>query len=97
MVYIILYIMSMIRKQVYLRPDQDRRLKQLAKALGISEAELIRQSVDQAVLGATTHPDLEAWKAEVRFARQRQARGSLPGGRDWTRESIYGGRSFSRQ
>lgn len=88
----------MIRKQIYLRADQDRRLKQLAQALGVSEAELIRQSVDRAVLGAVPPtPDLTAWRAEARFARSRQRKGRLEGRRDWTREELYGGRGLPRQ
>ncbi|MBI4513391.1 MAG: ribbon-helix-helix protein, CopG family [Gemmatimonadetes bacterium] len=79
-----------IRKQIYLRADQDRRLKQLAKQLGVSEAELIRQSVDQAALGAAApRPDLGAWQAEVRFIRARRSKGRLPGRRDWKREELY--------
>lgn len=80
----------MVRKQVYLRADQDRRLKRLAKELGLSEAELIRQSVDRAVLvKEQAYPDVSAWEAERRFIRERRARGRLPGKRDWTREDIY--------
>ena len=33
----------MIRKNIYLEPDQARLLRQRAKALGVSEAELIRR------------------------------------------------------
>ena len=34
----------MIRKQVYIEPEQEELLKRRAKELGISEAALIRQS-----------------------------------------------------
>jgi hypothetical protein len=80
----------MVRKQIYLRPDQHRRLKQLAKVLGLSEAELIRKSLDQAVVAsAGPHRDPAAWEAERRFVRERQAKGPLPGTRDWKREDLY--------
>ena len=80
----------MIRKQIYLRVDQDRRLKRLAKELGTSEADLIRQSVDRAVLvGGERHPDVSAWEAVRQLIQKRRAKGRLPGKRDWTREEIY--------
>ena len=37
----------MVRKQVYLRQAQDRKLKALAAARGCTEAEVIRDAVDQ--------------------------------------------------
>lgn len=87
----------MIRKQIYLRADQDRRLKYLARQLGVSEAELIRQSVDQTALGAAARgPDHSAWEAEVRAIRARQAKGRLRGRRDWTREELYRRGDLSR-
>ena len=37
----------MIRKQVYLARSQDRKLKALAASRGCTEAEIIRQALDQ--------------------------------------------------
>ncbi|MBI4420174.1 MAG: hypothetical protein HY560_05055 [Gemmatimonadetes bacterium] len=68
----------MIRKQIYLRQDQQRRLKQLAKALGLSQAELIRKSLDQAMApGEESARDRASWEAERRFVRERLAKGPL--------------------
>ena len=39
----------MIRKQLYLDEAQERALKQRAKELGVSEAEIVRQALDQAL------------------------------------------------
>ena len=36
----------MVRKQLYITELQDRALKRQAKALGVSEAELVRQALD---------------------------------------------------
>jgi len=45
----------MVRKQVYIEPEQDERLKRRAEQLGVTESELIRRSIDQFTrLGA--HP-----------------------------------------
>ena len=92
---------GMVRKQIYIRPDQDRRLKQIAKSLGVSEAELIRQSLDQAVARRATAQqpppaDRSAWEEELAFIRRRQALGPLPGTRDWKREDLYDRPVFRR-
>lgn len=39
----------MIRKQLYLEETQDQALKQRARELGISEAELVRRALDAAL------------------------------------------------
>ena len=41
----------MIRKQLYLDETQDRALKQRAKELGLSEAEVVRRALDSALRG----------------------------------------------
>jgi hypothetical protein len=38
-----------VRKQLYIDDRQERALKRKAKALGISEAELVRQALDRAL------------------------------------------------
>ena len=38
---------KMIRKQVYIEPEQDERLKEWAEETGKSEAEIIRQALDR--------------------------------------------------
>ncbi|MGE5623532.1 MAG: CopG family transcriptional regulator [Methanocella sp.] len=40
-----------LRKQVYLDPDSDKRLKKWAAEKGVSEAFLIREAVDSYVAG----------------------------------------------
>ena len=37
----------MIRKQVYLAPEQDRKLKRLAACRSIPEAEVVREAIDR--------------------------------------------------
>lgn len=37
----------MIRKQVYIEPDQHRKLRELARWWGCTEAEIIRKGIDQ--------------------------------------------------
>jgi hypothetical protein len=45
----------MIRKQVYIRPDQESRLKRAAADEGVTEAEIIRRGIE-AVLGTGRGP-----------------------------------------
>lgn len=80
----------MIRKQIYIEPQQDRRLKQLSKLTGLSEAEIIRRLLAQnlAQLVIPT-PNLVAWAEEELFMDQLVAKGTSEGGRTWTREELY--------
>ncbi len=82
---------EMIRKQVYIEPGQERRLKTLARELGVTEAELIRRGLDRG-LGEVTelHPDPAAWEEVERYILARMRRGRLRGKRRWTREELYG-------
>ena len=80
----------MIRKQVYIEPRQDRLLKERAKRYKVTEAELIRRSIDQALAsGAVGVGDPAAWKElKRRIARLRKAQGPariIP----WTRDELY--------
>lgn len=83
----------MVRKQVYIKPRQDAMLKQLAKARKVSEAELIRQALDQQISesqGLTLPPDPAAWEQAYQFMRDLHAQGPVEDqGRTWTREKIY--------
>ncbi|MCS6937458.1 MAG: ribbon-helix-helix domain-containing protein [Candidatus Bipolaricaulota bacterium] len=82
----------MIRKQVYLEHQQEKRLKQLSKKFGQSEAELIRQAIDQALATDATLfvRDLESWEREKAFIRRLMAQKPVHrGSQRWTREDLY--------
>jgi antitoxin ParD1/3/4 len=36
----------MVRKQLYISPDQDRKLKRLSRRHGVTEAELVREAIE---------------------------------------------------
>jgi len=38
--------MKMVRKQVYITTEQDRKLKECSKRLGVPEAEVIRRGIE---------------------------------------------------
>lgn len=80
----------MIRKQIYIESRQDTTLKQQAKALGITEAEVIRRAIDrQMALVRLNVRDLKAWEREKTFIAKRMAKGRAPGGRLWKRKDAY--------
>jgi hypothetical protein len=83
---------TMIRKQVYLEQRHDRMLKQRATQRGVTEAELIREALDQVEVKpvARRHVDIDAARQALAFMRSLSARRSkAPKGRTWTRESLY--------
>jgi predicted secreted Zn-dependent protease len=54
----------MVRKQLYLKEAQDRALKRRAEELGISEAEVVRRALDEALFeyrGTSRRRALEAF------------------------------------
>jgi hypothetical protein len=81
-----------VRRQIYNDKWQRAQLKRAAKAHGVSEAELIRQAIDQKLAGSGSRlpRDPEAWERAMGLMRSLQAQGPLPNGsRTWTREELY--------
>lgn len=89
-----MYVMyMMVRKQLYLSAAQDRALKRRARALGVTEAEVVRAALDE-TLGARAH-------AEPERPGRARALASLLGRLDdvsrsrtapigrWSREELY--------
>jgi hypothetical protein len=82
---------KMVRKQIYIKPEQESALKHRAKALGVSEAELIRKGLEMALGNGDVSTDLadEAWEEAKRFIQLRMAMKVPQTGRSWTREELY--------
>lgn len=80
----------MIRKQIYIEARQEQLLKRLAKDLGTTEAELIRQGLDQVLgSGLSAIPNLRAWERERAFIERWAKKGAVKGKRTWRREDLY--------
>jgi len=80
----------MKRKQIYIHPDQDRRLRDLARRQGESESQLIRQGIDRVLNSPLPRsPDPEAWARQRRFIDALIRSGPVKGKRTWTREEIH--------
>ena len=84
-------MVRMVRKQVYIRTDQDERLRQGARQTGLSESELIRRGIDS-VLAVARPPvlDKEAGMSLIRLLKERaKLPPSREGGYKFNREEIY--------
>ena len=79
-----------VRKQIYIEPYQEEALKRQAAETGLSEAEIIRQAIDNQTR-LLRHPAgaLEAWEEEKAFIREWVAKGYVEGKRTWRREDLY--------
>lgn len=80
----------MVRKQIYIEPEQDRLLKRRARELGVTESDLIRGGIDQVARAHAGLPlDRMAWEEELTFIRERARIQELGSTRGWTREDLY--------
>ena len=84
-----------VRKQIYLDVELNAQLKHEAEERGISEAELIRQALNDE-FGSSTEKalrlgrlDPQAWEREKAFIESLIEKGPIDGGRSWTREELY--------
>jgi hypothetical protein len=85
----------MIRKQIYIAPDQNHRLKKIARELRTTEASIIRQGLDRLfTVGVHSIQDLNTWKQELSFIRKRARCGTPSPKRAWRREKIHERGSF---
>jgi hypothetical protein len=82
-----------VRKQVYIESYQESALKRFSERTGLSEAEVIRQAIDQHIQQKHTSRsvmrDPRAWERARKFAEELMAKGPVPGGRTWRREDLY--------
>lgn len=55
----------MVRKAILLTPEESARLKALAKAQGVSEAEILRAAVARQIADTSQEPPDDDWKARL--------------------------------
>jgi hypothetical protein len=83
---------QMVRKQIYLRRQQQVLLRRLARVRGVSEAEIIRLMLDEKFNGgpsARGPRDPEALQGFVQAALGRRTHGQTASRYDWNREDLY--------
>ena len=79
----------MVRKQIYIEARQEALLKRRSKELHVSEAALIREGIDRALLESHgPPPDRAAWEKELRYLRSIK-RSTHPSPRRWTRDELH--------
>jgi len=82
---------NLIRKQLYITLEQENFLKQKAKKMGITQAELVREALDSHTYTVDYNKrNIEKWQEEVEFIKT----GMLPKddshkGQTWKREDLY--------
>ena len=83
---------QMIRKQIYLERTQQQLLARLARARGVSEAEVIRQAIEHEAIGGHVQSvvsDATALDEIVQFALGRRETGVTGESLRWNREDAY--------
>lgn len=79
-----------LRKQVYLDPRQEAALRRQAAETGVSEAEIIRQAIEnQTCALRSPAAALDAWRREQEFIRSLMGQGPVAGQRTWRREDLH--------
>ena len=84
----------MIRKQIYLKEQHQHAIRSIAKARGVSEAEVIREAIETH-RGQRTHShplDPSAWKRALKLMRSLQPKKTAAkrgATRQWNREELY--------
>lgn len=80
----------MVRKQIYLEEQQERWLKRLSKAQGISEAELIRRGLVRSLgSGFEVARNPAAWAEAKAVIRRLMAMGPVKRTGRWRRDELY--------
>jgi hypothetical protein len=83
---------QMIRKQIYIARRHQVLLSRLAKARGVSEAEVIRQAIEREAAGGQTQPmvpDTTALDEIVQDALSRRGFGITGEPLHWNRDDAY--------
>jgi hypothetical protein len=86
-----------IRKQIYLKEQQQEAIRSIASARGVSEAEVIREAIEkQRGQQAHGHPlDAAGWKRALKLMRSLQPKKTARkknSSRGWNRTELYKGR-----
>ncbi len=83
---------EMVRKQFYIRKRHQLLLRKLARAKGVSEAEIIRQAIEREAAGSERQPlapDRTAWEEILAAVEARKAFGVKATPHHWDRQDAY--------
>jgi hypothetical protein len=80
----------LIRKQIYIEPEQDVVLKRRARELGVSESEVVRRGIETIVGRVAMEERRAAALAELMKIWEERSNLIVPQtGRTWTRDDLY--------
>ena len=82
----------MIRKQLYIEEAQDKALKRRAKELGVTEAEVVRRALDEALQTKASRPlpkNVEALERFLKRSEEIAKTHSFPEGYRFNRQELY--------
>jgi hypothetical protein len=83
-------LVSKIRKQVYIEPEQAVLVKELAARAGLSESAIIREALSRYAAAVRRHDQrLQAWANLEVFIARRVEEQPAQSGRTWRREDLY--------
>jgi len=86
----VLILSELVRKQFYISKSHDALLKERAKELGTTEAELVRKAIENQMGKIRfSRKHLNQWQEERKFIRELIENGPIKGGRVWKRDDIY--------
>ncbi len=81
---------NLIRKQFYISKAHDALLKNRAKQMGVSEAELVRRALETQASTINLKDDtVNLWQEEQTFFQQLMANNYEQKKRSWKREDLY--------
>lgn len=83
---------QMVRKQIYIQKSQEERLKKVAEARGVSEAEIIRRALENELrrAGYRMAYDQDAWGRLYTAMLEMDKLPAVPQKeRDWKRDDLY--------
>jgi len=83
---------QMVRKQIYIHRRQEAMLKRLSKALGLSEAEIIRRAIEHELGGSMSQPaprTTEALDQFIQAALKTRVDDATREPYRWNRQELY--------
>lgn len=84
---------DLIRKQLYITKNQESMLKNKAKEMGLTEAEIVREAIDKAAYRVEyPRKSVEKWQEELYFINEQITKRQVDQKkRTWKREDLYDG------
>jgi hypothetical protein len=79
----------MVRKQLYLDETTDRELARRARALGVTQAEIVRRAVERYLADQRPEANDRAWEELEAMWAESDRRGVGSGGQRWTRDELH--------